>query len=157
MNGFPILTLMLLERRFAALRLAGLALALGGLVLVVWQSIGLARFSLAGTGYALRALLCMTLGAIAQKGLSQSPLQTLPLQYASAGPYYGAAQGKLYFRNSTSTAGIDLFRTDGFSVESLDVVPGASHLFEEPGTLERVGDLAADWFTTHLAQAREAA
>lgn len=41
----PILTLMLLERRFAALRLAGLALALGGLVLVVWQSIGLARFS----------------------------------------------------------------------------------------------------------------
>lgn len=78
----PILTLMLLERRFAALRLAGLALALGGLVLVVWQSIGLARFSLAGTGYALGALLCMTLGAIAQKGLSQSPLQALPLQYA---------------------------------------------------------------------------
>ena len=74
----PILTLMLLERRFAALRLAGLALALGGLVLVVWQSIGLARFSLAGTGYALGALLCMTLGAITQKGLSQSPLQALP-------------------------------------------------------------------------------
>jgi drug/metabolite transporter (DMT)-like permease len=78
----PILTLMLLERRFAALRLVGLGLALFGLVLVVWQSIGLARFSAAGTGYALGALLCMTLGAIAQKGLSQSPLQALPLQYA---------------------------------------------------------------------------
>ena len=78
----PILTLMLLERRFAALRLLGLGLALLGLVLVVWQSIGLARFSAAGTGYALGALLCMTLGAIAQKGLSQSPLQALPLQYA---------------------------------------------------------------------------
>ncbi|MGZ4651491.1 MAG: phosphoribosyltransferase family protein [Kineosporiaceae bacterium] len=33
----------------------------------------------------------------------------------------------------------------------LDVVPGATHLFEEPGTLERVAELAADWFTTHLS------
>ncbi|MDD0841795.1 DMT family transporter [Pseudomonas sp. Gutcm_11s] len=78
----PILTLMLLERRFALLRLIGLGLALLGLVLVVWQSIGLARFSAGGMGYALGALLCMTLGAIAQKGLNQTPLQTLPLQYA---------------------------------------------------------------------------
>jgi len=31
------------------------------------------------------------------------------------------------------------------------IVPGASHLFEEPGALERVGDLAAGWFTEHLA------
>ena len=33
---------------------------------------------------------------------------------------------------------------------SLEIVPGATHLFEEPGTLERVADLAAGWFTTHL-------
>jgi drug/metabolite transporter (DMT)-like permease len=71
----PILTLMLLERRFALLRLLGLGLALLGLVLVVWQSIGLAHFSTAGMSYALGALLCMTLGAIAQKGLNQTPLQ----------------------------------------------------------------------------------
>ncbi|KQX65821.1 phosphoribosyl transferase [Angustibacter sp. Root456] len=32
----------------------------------------------------------------------------------------------------------------------LVVVPGATHLFEEPGTLEQVADLAAGWFTTHL-------
>lgn len=32
----------------------------------------------------------------------------------------------------------------------LDVVPGATHLFAEPGTLERVSELAADWFTTYL-------
>jgi putative phosphoribosyl transferase len=31
------------------------------------------------------------------------------------------------------------------------VVPGASHLFEEPGTLEAVADLAARWFDRHLA------
>ncbi|MGY5047595.1 dienelactone hydrolase family protein [Streptomyces sp. 900105755] len=32
----------------------------------------------------------------------------------------------------------------------LVVVPGATHLFEEPGTLERVAHLARDWFTRHL-------
>jgi putative phosphoribosyl transferase len=35
----------------------------------------------------------------------------------------------------------------------LAVVPGASHLFEEPGTLERVAGLARDWFTRYLAPA----
>jgi putative phosphoribosyl transferase len=29
----------------------------------------------------------------------------------------------------------------------LVVIPGATHLFSEPGALERVADLAADWFT----------
>jgi putative phosphoribosyl transferase len=33
----------------------------------------------------------------------------------------------------------------------LAVVPGATHLFEEPGTLEKVAELARDWFVTHLA------
>jgi putative phosphoribosyl transferase len=32
------------------------------------------------------------------------------------------------------------------------VVPGATHLFEEPGTLERVAALAAAWFDRHLAR-----
>ena len=32
----------------------------------------------------------------------------------------------------------------------LAVVPGATHLFAEPGTLERVAALARDWFTGHL-------
>ncbi|MCL4484881.1 MAG: alpha/beta hydrolase [Nitrospirae bacterium] len=30
------------------------------------------------------------------------------------------------------------------------IVPGATHLFEEPGTLEEVGRLATDWFLLHL-------
>ncbi|HYO01550.1 MAG TPA: phosphoribosyltransferase [Mycobacterium sp.] len=33
----------------------------------------------------------------------------------------------------------------------LAVVPGATHLFEEPGTLERVAILARDWFTDHMS------
>jgi dienelactone hydrolase len=32
----------------------------------------------------------------------------------------------------------------------LDVITGATHLFEEPGALEHVADLARDWFLTHL-------
>jgi putative phosphoribosyl transferase len=32
----------------------------------------------------------------------------------------------------------------------LAVVPGATHLFEEPGALESVATLARDWFTTHV-------
>jgi pimeloyl-ACP methyl ester carboxylesterase len=30
------------------------------------------------------------------------------------------------------------------------IVPGATHLFEEPGTLERVADVAAEWFARYL-------
>ncbi|MFB7135524.1 phosphoribosyltransferase family protein [Streptomyces sp. NPDC056237] len=33
----------------------------------------------------------------------------------------------------------------------LAVVPGATHLFEEPGALEKVTDLACDWFADHMA------
>lgn len=38
-------------------------------------------------------------------------------------------------------------------IKKLEIVPGATHLFEEPGTLDRVCDLALDWFDTHLAAA----
>ena len=79
----PLLTLALLERRYPLPRVMGLALALGGLALVVWDSLGLARYSAAGMLYALGALLCMTGGAILQKSLRQPPLQALPLQYAT--------------------------------------------------------------------------
>jgi putative phosphoribosyl transferase len=33
----------------------------------------------------------------------------------------------------------------------MEIVPGASHLFEEPGTLERVAGLAREWFVVHLS------
>lgn len=35
--------------------------------------------------------------------------------------------------------------------KELRIVPRASHLFEEPGVLEAVADLARDWFRRHLA------
>jgi putative phosphoribosyl transferase len=36
----------------------------------------------------------------------------------------------------------------------MDIVPGATHLFEEPGTLEQVSELAAGWFEKFLPVAR---
>lgn len=36
----------------------------------------------------------------------------------------------------------------------VDIVPGASHLFEEPGALDTVVNLARDWFVEHLRAAR---
>lgn len=36
------------------------------------------------------------------------------------------------------------------SEKKLQIIPGATHLFEEPGTLEAVADLAAEWFKKHL-------
>ncbi len=35
----------------------------------------------------------------------------------------------------------------------LVVIPGATHLFEEPGTLEKAAEVARDWFTGHLVTA----
>lgn len=32
----------------------------------------------------------------------------------------------------------------------LEIVPGATHLFEEPGALEKVARLASEWFIKHL-------
>ncbi|WP_430499703.1 dienelactone hydrolase family protein [Micromonospora trifolii] len=37
-------------------------------------------------------------------------------------------------------------------VGELRVIPGATHLFEEPGTLEQVADQAGTWFTTYLGR-----
>ena len=34
--------------------------------------------------------------------------------------------------------------------KALEVVPGATHLFEEPGALEQVAALASDWFVRHF-------
>ena len=34
----------------------------------------------------------------------------------------------------------------------LEIIPGATHLFEEPGALEQVAKLASDWFSLHLGR-----
>ena len=39
--------------------------------------------------------------------------------------------------------------------KELLIIPGASHLFEEPGMLDQVAVRAADWFTRYFAETRE--
>ena len=39
---------------------------------------------------------------------------------------------------------------------ALEIVPGATHLFEEPGTLATAAGLARDWFVAHLTSVRQA-
>lgn len=50
---------------------------------------------------------------------------------------------------------IELNRAASYSLVSaetrLEIVPGATHLFPEPGAREQVATLATDWFTHHLA------
>lgn len=36
------------------------------------------------------------------------------------------------------------------SFKHMEIVPGAGHLFEEPGALDMVAQLASDWFASHL-------
>ena len=36
------------------------------------------------------------------------------------------------------------------SIKELVIVPGATHLFEEPGALDEVSRLARDWFLRYL-------
>jgi len=38
--------------------------------------------------------------------------------------------------------------------KELAIVPGATHLFEEPGALEQVAELAGDWFAAALQSGR---
>jgi dienelactone hydrolase len=40
------------------------------------------------------------------------------------------------------------------SATRLEIVPGATHLFEEPGTLEQVSRLAIAWFREHMGSAK---
>ena len=39
--------------------------------------------------------------------------------------------------------------------KAFEIVPGATHLFEEPGTLEQVSALAVQWFRRWLAPVAE--
>jgi putative phosphoribosyl transferase len=52
------------------------------------------------------------------------------------------------------TLGLNRQAQAGLRCENrLAIVPGATHLFQEPGTLDAVATLARDWFTRHFARA----
>ncbi|HEY9443906.1 MAG TPA: alpha/beta fold hydrolase [Gemmatimonadales bacterium] len=63
----------------------------------------------------------------------------------------GAADTTVLRLNRTALASL------GSREKELAVVPGATHLFEEPGTLERAAELAAGWFARHLTSRQSSA
>ncbi|MBJ9619118.1 DMT family transporter [Burkholderia multivorans] len=78
----PILTLAFVERRWKPMRVAGLALALAGLALVVCRGVGDARLPMSGIACALLALGALTVGSLLQKRVRAAPADVLPLQNA---------------------------------------------------------------------------
>ncbi|WP_175871679.1 DMT family transporter [Burkholderia sp. BCC0397] len=83
----PILTLALVERRWQPVRIAGLALSLSGLALVVGRGVsgisdGRGGLSAAGIACALTALVALTVGSLLQKRVRAAPADVLPLQNA---------------------------------------------------------------------------
>lgn len=76
----PILTLLATERRFSVQRIAGLIVALAGLAAIVLFDDHTLHSTADGMTFALLALVCMTMGAIAQKRIKQGPIDVLPLQ-----------------------------------------------------------------------------
>jgi putative phosphoribosyl transferase len=57
----------------------------------------------------------------------------------------GGADGELLQLNRTALHALQCEKR-------LEIVPGASHLFEEPGALDAVAHLAADWFIRHATE-----
>jgi putative phosphoribosyl transferase len=54
--------------------------------------------------------------------------------------------------NDDTVMGLNKMARDQMRCEvKLEIIPGASHLFEEPGALEKVAKLASDWFLLHLS------
>ncbi|MGW4378317.1 phosphoribosyltransferase family protein [Kitasatospora sp. NPDC004531] len=67
----------------------------------------------------------------------------LPLVSAPTLLIVGGADGEVVELNRQA-------RSELRCESALQIVPGAGHLFEEPGALEAVADLAAQWFARHL-------
>jgi dipeptidyl aminopeptidase/acylaminoacyl peptidase len=38
--------------------------------------------------------------------------------------------------------------------KEMEIIPGANHLFEEPGALEKVAQLAAKWFARYFKKGK---
>ena len=74
-----------------------------------------------------------------------------------AGPYLQQVRTPTLLIIGSLDADVIKLNEQAFAVlrvkKELKIVPGASHLFEEPGTLEEVAALSIDWFDKHLVSA----
>jgi pimeloyl-ACP methyl ester carboxylesterase len=76
-----------------------------------------------------------------------------------AGPVLGRVRAPTLLIVGGQDAGVLELNEQAFAKlrceKSLEIVPGATHLFEEPGALDQVIELARQWFTRHLAGSSE--
>jgi putative phosphoribosyl transferase len=76
-----------------------------------------------------------------------------------AGPYLTAVQAPTLLIVGGNDEPVIELNEQAFDVlrcpKELVIVPGATHLFEEPGTLEAVSSLARDWFRRYLVTSAE--
>jgi len=85
-------------------------------------------------------------GAIVSRGgRPDLAMAVLPRVTASTLLIVGGADGPVITFNEQAFARLR-------AEKKLEIIPGAGHLFEEPGALEAVAVLARDWFLRHLAQ-----
>lgn len=103
----------------------------------------------ASTGAAAALVAAAELGAIvgavvSRGGRPDLAADSLPLVKAPTLLVVGGLDYPVIKMNQTAYAQLRCEK-------EVEIVPGATHLFEEPGTLEKVAQLAADWFQKHLA------
>jgi putative phosphoribosyl transferase len=101
-----------------------------------------------GAGAALQAAARLpdTVGAVVSRGgRPDLAWDYLPQVQAPTLLIVGGDDVPVISMNEAALARLECMR-------ELVVVPGATHLFEEPGTLEEVARLAADWFQRHLVR-----
>lgn len=103
----------------------------------------------ASTGAAAALIAAAELGkrveaVVSRGGRPDLAMEVLPKLHAPTLLIVGGADSEVVALNEAALARLH-------APKSLEIVPGASHLFTEPGALEQVIDLAAKWFERHLA------
>lgn len=83
------------------------------------------------------------IGAVVSRGGRPDLADALPLVKAPTLLIVGGLDDVVLELNRTAAAALG-------GPHETAVVPGATHLFEEPGTLEQVARLAGEWFVRHL-------
>jgi putative phosphoribosyl transferase len=80
---------------------------------------------------------------VSRGGRPDLALDALPRVQAPTLLLVGGYDGEVITLNQTAYDALP-------GVKHLEIIPGATHLFEEPGTLEQVARLARDWFLRYL-------
>lgn len=83
---------------------------------------------------------------VSRGGRPDLALDDLPRVEAATLLIVGGADTQVIGMNEEAFAALDCEKR-------MELVPGAGHLFEGPGELEQVAELASDWFTTHFGDA----